>query len=151
MDVEAADELAVDGVAELPGQLLVPRYGDDRLADSPGERVRARGVEPDVLCRAPVGELLSKPPQRLEHPVRVREDRSRNLDDAFEELRLHALGGLPNDAREGGLRLERLRVDEDEFLLHAERPRRRRAEARHEFGQALPRTPWTGRPAASHA
>src|SRR5437773_2776844 len=64
MDVEAADELAVDGIAELPGQLLVPRYGDDRLADSPSERVRARGVEPGGLprvirrARAEVGLVL---------------------------------------------------------------------------------------------
>src|SRR5439155_22764636 len=116
MDVEATDELAVDRVAERLGQLLVVRHGDDRLAGSPRERVSARSMEPDALGRASLRELLPQPPQGLEHPVRVREDRSRDLDDAFEELRLHALGGLPHDARARGLRLERLRLVEYEFL-----------------------------------
>jgi hypothetical protein len=149
MDVEATDQLAVDCVAELGGHLLVAADGHDRLAGPARKRVGSGSVDPNAFGRAPRGELASQPPQRSAHFLRASDDRRRDLDDALEELGLHALRRLADDTRKGRCRVERLGVDENELLLHTERPRRRGAEAR--VDQDLPRIPCTGRPAASHA
>src|SRR5205823_4910229 len=91
--------------------------------------------------------------KRLRRLVSVDRRRRVELDDGREELRLQRrrqrrlLGLLQERVHARGER-ERLGIEDHQLLLDADRPRGPGAEALLDH---LPRTPWTGRPAASHA
>jgi len=140
---------AVSG-AELGDHPAIPVERHDRLPFSTRERVGPGRMQRDSVRARPVGKLGAKRLERSEDGLGVRQDGRCQLDQALEQLRLQALPRLTDDPREGGNRLERLRVDEKDLLLDAERPRRRSAEP-VDHGLVLPRTAWTGRPAASQA
>ncbi len=147
--------------------LLPARDGFSRVFGEATERIKPELFESFVEITTPVLETVEEVESELRalrlevaeraaqraqlalHLVRSRDDRCRDLHERLEQLRLDPLGRLAEDARPAvARRLERLRVDEQQLLLDAERPRRRRAVTGLHY---FPRTPCTGRPAASHA
>ena len=94
-------------------------------------------------CSAEVGELG-------EDGVGVGADSRRRLDEACEDLGLEPGTRRRHDLVEQRRRLERLRIDEEQLLLDAERERRRATPA-HSVRITAARTACTGRPAASQA
>lgn len=144
MDVQAADELAVDRLAERRLHLPVDRPLDDPLARAAAERVRAGGGHDDAERLGPSRELVAERAQLPEHLVRALADLGGRLGEAREELGLQPLRGLWHDALDGRLKLERSRIEQQQLLLDTER------EGAPE-GVAQRRTPCTGRPAASQA
>ena len=113
--------------------------------------MRAGGKHREPVLGRPLGDLLPQRPQ-LGLGLLGRLDHGRgDLDERLEQLGLDPFRRFAEDAREAvACGLERLRVDEHQLLLHPKRPSRSRAEAAEIHGY-LPRTPCTGRPAASHA
>ena len=145
MHVEPAHELPVDPLARLRHQVEVALLRDDRLTGPDRGGMRAGGEDRRAVLGRPRRDLASQPHELRERLVRVRAHRRRDLDDAGEELGLEARAGIGHDLGKERHGLERLRIDEEQLLLHADRSRRGVAEAH------LPRMPCTGRPAASQA
>ena len=152
MHVEPADVLPVEARAELRLQLPVPLDGDERYAPARGW-MGARGQHCEPVRRRLLGHFVPQQAQLRLGLLRSLDHGRRDLDERLEQLGLDPCRRLAEHAREPvPRRLECLHVDEHQLFLDAERPRRRRTEAA-EIHEApyLPRTPCTGRPAASHA
>ncbi len=146
VDVKPAHVLPEEARAELRLHPQIPLGTDDGRPHS-RSRMRADGDDRKAMLRRALGHLVPERPELCLDLLRRLQHGRRDLDERLEELLLDPVGRLAEDARPavaGGQK--RLRIDEHQLLLDAERPRRRRAEAHY-----LPRTPCTGRPAASHA
>ena len=147
MDVQPADELARNAVAEELREFPIALERDERLVGSARERVRAGRVQRGTERLRSGEELSTQAAQLGEGRVGIGNDRRGDLDQALEELGFQLIGRLADDAREDRCRVEGRAVDEEELLLDAKCVGKLASEAvGHEA-----RTPCTGRPAASHA
>ena len=152
MDVEPAHALAAGDRAHVGDHVEVPLFLDDRQLLRRRDRMRARRGDPQAV----------PPPDRVSGRAELRErgDRLRGvgadpgvqLDDGRVELRLQPPRQvepfrLAQEQVDGADRREALAVEDHDLLLDADGERR--ALAPGALDQR--RTPWTGRPAASHA
>ncbi len=150
--VQSVHTLAARGIADVPDQLEVALLLDDgkrlerrgrmRTGRRHGESVRARDA---IGCEAQVA-------QRRDSFGDVSAYTGVELDDGRVHLRLQRprqikLVHAAQQHLDGAHRLERVRVEDHELLLDAERERGSLAEVGFDHF----RMPCTGRPAASHA
>ena len=137
----------------MRGEREVARIPVDLLLERPAERVRSGCCQTEPVALGGSDREPAPLGNRLHDLVDVGRGRRVQLDDGREELglQLRRGRGLPGFAQEHvDARRERegLGVEDHQLLLDADCPGSAGAEVLLDH---LPRTPWTGRPAASHA
>ena len=152
--VQALHPLAPDGDAAVADERHVALLLDDRLRFGQRERMRCGRRDREPLG---LGGVRGCPPEHRQRSSDLghgRADVGVGLEDRGEELglqpprQLAALDAL-QDAIDRCDLLVRLRVEDHQLLLDAERELRRAAELL--LDHVLARTPCTGRPAATQA